>query len=150
MPACGCRRSARHFSVRNRAMSIGLARRSLAETELRLNKNRDVLAAEVDALSRDLDIAGKGNWRQDCSMHASSRRQPRFSGFGRTSLPLSQGPCSSSSPRPAARPISSEPGRSFQRRLREAAFVPIITPSLAQLKTVLREHERRQAIVETA
>ena len=30
-----------------------------------------------------------------------------------------------------------EPGRAFARRWREAAFIPVITPSIVQLRTVL-------------
>jgi alkylation response protein AidB-like acyl-CoA dehydrogenase len=131
------------------AMSIGLARRSLAETELRLNKNRDVLAAEVDALSRDLDVAEGQLAAGLLDARFIAVPAPLFrirlrlaaivSGAVQLELAASGGEA-----------YLSEPGRSFQRRLREAAFVPIITPSLVQLKTVLREHERRQAIVETA
>jgi hypothetical protein len=32
-----------------------------------------------------------------------------------------------------------EPGRDFGRRWREAAFIPVMTPSLVQLRTVLRQ-----------
>lgn len=131
------------------AMSIGLAKRSLAETELRLNKNRDVLAADVDALSRDLDIAEGQLAAGLLDARFIAAPAPLFrirlqlaaivSGAVQLELAASGGQA-----------YLSEPGRSFQRRLREAAFVPIITPSLVQLKTMLREHERRQAIVETA
>ena len=34
------------------------------------------------------------------------------------------------------------PGKSFARRWREAAFVPIITPSLVQLKAALLERQK--------
>jgi alkylation response protein AidB-like acyl-CoA dehydrogenase len=39
----------------------------------------------------------------------------------------------------------SGPGRGFARRWREAAFIPIVTPSLVQLKTALSEHRRSAA-----
>jgi len=44
----------------------------------------------------------------------------------------------------------SQPGQGFQRRLREVAFIPIITPSLVQLKTALDAYEQPQPISEIA
>ncbi len=131
------------------AMSIGLARRALVETESRLNKNRDVLAAEVDALSRDLNVAedqlvaGLLDERFISAPAPLFRLRLQFAAIVAAAVQLELAAS-------GGQAYLSEPGRSFQRRLREAAFVPIITPSLVQLKTVLREHERRQAIVETA
>jgi len=40
----------------------------------------------------------------------------------------------------------SGPGEGFQRRQREAAFLPIITPSIVQLKLSLQIHEQPAAI----
>lgn len=131
------------------AMSIGLARRALAETEAKLNKNRDVLAAEVDALSRDLDIAevqltaGLHDARFVAAPAPLFRLRLQFAAIVAAAVQLELAAS-------GGQAYLSEPGRAFQRRLREAAFVPIITPSLVQLKTVLREHERRQASIETA
>jgi hypothetical protein len=44
----------------------------------------------------------------------------------------------------------SQPGEGFQRRLREVAFIPIITPSVVQLKTALDLQQQPQAISEIA
>jgi hypothetical protein len=44
----------------------------------------------------------------------------------------------------------SKPGQGFQRRLREVAFIPLITPSLVQLKTVLQAQQVKQKISEVA
>jgi hypothetical protein len=43
-----------------------------------------------------------------------------------------------------------QPGESFQRRLREVAFIPIITPSLVQLKTALVARQQPQLISDIA
>lgn len=40
----------------------------------------------------------------------------------------------------------SVPGEGFQRRHREAAFLPIITPSLVQLKLALQVYEQPVAV----
>jgi hypothetical protein len=40
----------------------------------------------------------------------------------------------------------SKVGRGFARRWREAAFMPIITPSLVQLKTSLAEYEKESPV----
>lgn len=44
----------------------------------------------------------------------------------------------------------SKPGAGFQRRLREVAFVPIVTPSLVQLKFALHAHAQVQRVSEVA
>jgi hypothetical protein len=43
-----------------------------------------------------------------------------------------------------------QPGEGFQRRLREVAFIPIITPSLVQLKSALDARQQPQLISEIA
>jgi hypothetical protein len=35
--------------------------------------------------------------------------------------------------------------RGFERRWREAAFIPLVTPSLVQLKSQLAQHRRSEA-----
>ena len=44
----------------------------------------------------------------------------------------------------------SVPGKGIQRRLREVAFIPLVTPSLVQLKTALVAQSQRTAIKEPA
>ena len=44
----------------------------------------------------------------------------------------------------------SVPGEGYQRRLRESAFIPVITPSLVQLKAAIEAHEQRPATREIA
>ena len=44
----------------------------------------------------------------------------------------------------------SQPGEGFQRRLRESAFIPVVTPSLVQLKLPLRVQELPAAVGATA
>ena len=51
---------------------------------------------------------------------------------------------------PAAGRISPSPVKAFQRRLREVAFIPIITPSLVQLKTALDARQQPQPASEIA
>ena len=40
----------------------------------------------------------------------------------------------------------SKPGRDIQRRLREVAFIPLVTPSLVQLKSALHANAQTQHV----
>jgi alkylation response protein AidB-like acyl-CoA dehydrogenase len=131
------------------AMAIGLARRSLSETDVRLKAARGVLTADVDALRDELASCearlGTGllDRRFVAAPAALFRLRIRLAEIVAAAIQLEL--CAS-----GGSAYLSEPGKAFQRRLREAAFIPIITPSLVQLKTALHAHEPHQPVAEPA
>lgn len=131
------------------AMAIGLARRSLAETKGKLNAVRDVLMTPVGALAADLAIAEAqlmtGLLSDQFAEGPASlfRLRIRLAEIATEAVQLE---LSAS----GGKAYLSEPGKGFQRRLREVAFIPIITPSLVQLKTALALHGQPKIFSEIA
>lgn len=130
-------------------MSIGLARRALKETASRLAKGRSILHAPLDTLAADL--------RTQVRLLADGLRSGRFveqaaslfqirialadiaAGAVQLELQASGG---------AAYLL--KPGEATQRRLREVAFIPLITPSLVQLKSALHAQAEARVASEVA
>jgi alkylation response protein AidB-like acyl-CoA dehydrogenase len=131
------------------ALAIGLARRSIAETTGRLKAGRDILRSPVEALANDLEIAEAQ--LQDGLPSAGFERSParlfqlriRLAEIAAEAVQLE---LSAS----GGKAYLSQPGEGVQRRLREVAFIPIITPSVVQLKTALDLQQQPQAISEIA
>lgn len=123
-------------------MSIGLAQRALDEASDAAGAGRGVLAEPIEALRHRLDRAGS-------RLFAGLRAR----GFERDAAPLFElrieladivdEAVALELQAAGGRAYLAGPGRDFARRWREAAFIPIITPSLVQLKTVLAQ--RREA-----
>lgn len=119
-------------------MSIGLARRSLEEAFSAAGIGRGVLAEPLNALQARLDRAETALLAGVRSRKFETNAVPLFElrielaeiAAEAVSLELQAA---------GGRAYLTEPGRGFARRWREAAFVPIITPSLVQLKTVLAQ-----------
>lgn len=131
------------------AMSIGLARRALEEATGRLHQGRDILSEPVTAQIAALNdseaqlragLRGARFLEQPASLF---RLRIRLAEIVAEAIQLE---LSAS----GGRAYLTASGEGFQRRLREAAFVPIITPSLVQLKLALALHAQPQAISETA
>ncbi len=125
------------------AMSSGLARRSLAEAGGRLDRDRDVLARPVTELAAALRAA-EAALRDGLSGHRFVahpaqlfRLRIRLAEIAAEALQLELSAA-------GGRAYLSGPGAGFQRRQREAAFLPIITPSIVQLKLSLQIHEQPQ------
>jgi alkylation response protein AidB-like acyl-CoA dehydrogenase len=127
------------------AMSIGVARRSLAETRSALKSGRDILASPLEALSTELllieaklgaDLSGLKFVEQPAELF---RLRIRLSDIVAQAVQLEL--CSA-----GGKAYLSQPGEGFQRRLRESAFIPVVTPSLVQLKAALAVHEQPAAI----
>ena len=125
-------------------MSIGLARRALDEASANVGAGRSVLQEPIVALTRMLaEQERQLNW----GLKAAS--------FQRSAAPLFQ--IRIALAEIAAEAVALElqasggraylavPGRAFARRWREVAFLPVITPSLVQLKTVLAAREENAA-----
>ncbi|MDP2354718.1 MAG: acyl-CoA dehydrogenase family protein [Beijerinckiaceae bacterium] len=120
-------------------MSIGLARRALNEALAAVGAGRSVLSPEIDALSQRLATETK-------RLHSGvsqSKFQADPAALFRIRIALADivseavelelqaggGAC-----------YLSQPGEHFARRWREAAFIPVVTPSLVQLKAALAAH----------
>lgn len=117
-------------------MSIGLARRALAEATAALGAGRGALAAPIAELSAALS-------EQERSLHAGLRSdlfRMKPGALFQIRIALAdivaqavglelQGA--------GGRAYLAAPGAEFGRRWREAAFIPIVTPTLVQLKAAL-------------
>ena len=127
------------------AMSSGLARRALNEATARLNRERDVLTEPLVVLTAELGTVETG-------LHEglrSGRFVERPAHLFRLRIRLAEIAAEALQLELYAsggRAYLSGPGEGFQRRQREAAFLPIITPSLVQLKLALQVHEQPAAI----
>lgn len=127
------------------AMSSGLAHRALNEATARLNRERDVLTeplatlgaqlAAIEAALREGLLSGRFVERPAQLFRLRIRLAEIAAEALQLELYASGG-----------RAYLSGPGEGFQRRQREAAFLPIITPSLVQLKLALQVHEQPAAI----
>jgi alkylation response protein AidB-like acyl-CoA dehydrogenase len=131
------------------AMAIGLARRSISETTSRLKNGRDILREPSEALTNALVIAEaqlqEGLRGTSFERSAEKLFELRI-GFAEIAAKAVQLELSAA----GGRAYLTQPGEGFQRRLREAAFIPIITPSLVQLKTALVARQQSQLISDIA
>ncbi len=131
------------------ALSIGLARRALAEAVAKVSGDRDILSEPVVTLAAELaaaeaalsdGLSGIRFIEQPASLFRLRIRLAEIA-VQAVQLELSAS---------GGRVYLSEPGAGFQRRLREAAFIPVVTPSLVQLKLALRIQELPAAVGATA
>ena len=127
------------------AMSSGLARRALNEATARLSRERDVLTEPLATLGAQLatvEAALREGLRSGRFVERPAqlfRLRIRLAEIAAEALQLELYAS-------GGRAYLSGPGEGFQRRQREAAFLPIITPSLVQLKLALQVHEQPAAI----
>lgn len=125
-------------------MSIGLARRALKEATIKLGKTRGILHEPVERLSATLRAQARlladGLRSERFVEHAAGLFEIRIAlaDIAAEALQLELQACGGAA-------YLSKPGRATQRRLREGAFIPLITPSLVQLKSAL--HAQAQAHV---
>lgn len=117
-------------------MSIGVARSSLAEAAAALGSGRHVLQPEIEALATRLEASTRALY--DGLDEGVFRTRPAdlfririalceaATEAVQLELQASGGKC-----------YLVAPGEGFARRWREAAFLPIITPSIVQLKNAL-------------
>lgn len=118
-------------------MSIGLARRSLAEAQRHLDNRRSVLEDEWARVS-DLLASTEAQLKQGL-------REGRFVGqpaaMFKVRIALAEAVAEAIQlelQTSGGKAYLQAHGEGFARRLRESAFVPVITPSLVQLKTELQ------------
>lgn len=131
------------------AMSIGLARRALAETTSKLNTGRDVLAGPAEKLTAELATA-ETQLQEDLPGTLFVEQPARLFRLRIHLAEIAAQAIQLELSASGGKAYLSQPGKGFQRRLRESAFIPIITPSLVQLKTALDAHERPSAVSEIA
>lgn len=126
-------------------MSIGLARSALVETEAKLRYGRDVLGDAFAAAQAELaDLQARlargllaGEFETEASL--LFRLRIRLAEIVAEAVQLEL--CAS-----GGAAYLSKPGEGIQRRLRESAFIPVVTPSLVQLKTALAAERRAPAV----
>jgi len=122
-------------------MSIGLARSLIAQTRGRLKGGRDVLSEPLDVLASELAqiearlCKGIAGALFETEPWLLFRLRIRLAEIVAEAVQLEL--CAS-----GGAAYLSAPGEGFQRRLRESAFIPVVTPSLVQLKTALAAHTR--------
>jgi alkylation response protein AidB-like acyl-CoA dehydrogenase len=120
-------------------MSIGLARRSLREARNATGSGRNVLNQTIADISNTLDQQQRALFeglRSDL-FHTNAAALFRIRIALANIVAEAVGLELQAS---GGRAYLSGPGRGFARRWREAAFIPIITPSIVQLKTALARH----------
>jgi alkylation response protein AidB-like acyl-CoA dehydrogenase len=125
-------------------MSIGLARRSLGEALKTAGAGRGVLSEPLHELSSRLAQAESrlfaGVRARDFEADAAPLFEIRIAladiAAEAVSLELHAA---------GGKAYLREPGRQVARRWREVAFIPLITPSLVQLKTALQQQRRSAA-----
>ncbi|UXN05021.1 acyl-CoA dehydrogenase family protein [Bartonella sp. HY406] len=119
------------------AMSLGLARRILDEAQHNQGAGRNVLNAEIDTLTSDLvsltNELQQGLIEQQfiSDIAALFRIRIRLADLVTKAIWLELQTL-------GGKAYLQKTGSDFARRLREAAFIPIITPSITQLKAVLQ------------
>jgi alkylation response protein AidB-like acyl-CoA dehydrogenase len=125
-------------------MSIGLARRALHEAETATGAGRSVLDEPIAELqqrcTQQEQALFHGLRAGSFQANAAALFQIRIAladiAAEAVALELQAS---------GGRAYLTGPGRGFARRWREAAFLPVITPSLVQLKTVLATRQRSAA-----
>ena len=117
-------------------MSIGLARRSLAEVANHLGSSHTVLREELEVLRTSLEQAVNDLKKGLLSGRFGTEPVPLF----RLRIALAEIAASAVQLELQAsggKAYLTAHGSGFARRWRESAFVPIVTPSLVQLRTEL-------------
>lgn len=130
-------------------MSIGLARRALSEADSLTGHDRGVLAAPIERFGTELAVLEEQLLsRLDGPFFVEQpvalfQLRIRLAEIVNQSVQLELGAT-------GGKAYLSVPGEGYQRRLRESAFIPVVTPSLVQLETVVEAHRWRVAEREPA
>ena len=120
-------------------LALGLARRSLAEARSLLQAGRSVLESEWQQLYDELQSLQRGLYQGLGTGSFGAAPVALFKlriGLARVAAEAVQLELQAS----GGRAYLQAHGAGFARRLRESAFVPIVTPSLVQLRAELRKH----------
>jgi alkylation response protein AidB-like acyl-CoA dehydrogenase len=125
-------------------LSIGLARRSLTEAARAAESTRGILGSEIETAAHALEgasarlVAGisEGVFRVQPSLLFELRIELAEITRSAINLELQAS---------GGRGYLRDAGLGFERRWREAAFIPIVTPSLIQLRSQLAQRTRSEA-----
>ncbi|KRW62909.1 acyl-CoA dehydrogenase family protein [Pseudomonas sp. TTU2014-080ASC] len=120
------------------AMALGLAQRSVAEIEAHLGGSRSVLQKELDELRSDLRVIEKTLNEGLCGQAFVGQPKRLFElriALAKLTSDAVQLELQASGGRAYLQPY----GAGFARRWRESAFIPVITPSLVQLRAELEK-----------
>ncbi|WP_322085214.1 acyl-CoA dehydrogenase family protein [Burkholderia sp. BCC1999] len=122
-------------------LSIGLARRALAEARHAAETTRGILGPEVDTCAAELSAAcallSSGIADGSLRMHPNRLFELRI-----TLATLVASAVNLELEASGGRGYLRDAGLGFDRRWREAAFIPIVTPSVVQLKAQLAAQTR--------
>jgi alkylation response protein AidB-like acyl-CoA dehydrogenase len=137
------------FLALQMGMSFGLARKSLSETYQNCKTGRQLLYAQASALAESL--SGIEETLFEGLQSDLFHRDPQHLFKLRIALAeiVAQANMLELHARGGSAYLSTQ-GRGFARRMREAAFIPIITPSLIQLKLSLAQQKKdvRRALLD--
>lgn len=120
------------------AMAIGVARRSLSEAGKCRGAGREILGPSIDQVAEALAeietgiLAGLRNQSFAVDIERLFELRIGLADLAQQAVSLelqAGGGCN----------FLQEPGRAFARRWREVAFIPLITPSIVQLRAALAE-----------
>lgn len=120
-------------------LALGLARRSLVEAKARLDAGRSVLDGEWQVLDGELARLQHALYEGLRHGHFAAGPVPLFKiriGLAQLAAEAVQLELQAS----GGKAYLQAHGSGFARRLRESAFVPVVTPSLVQLRSELRKH----------
>jgi len=120
-------------------MSIGLARRALDEARAGCGAGRNVLRAPIEAVAAALQHA-TGELRAGLRQGSYVAQAAPLFALRIRLAEIAQEAAGYELQAAGGRAYLAAPGAGFQRRWREAAFLPVITPSLVQLKAALAAH----------
>jgi len=121
-------------------MSIGLARRAIYEAKSSSGAGRGALSATLGTVSTSLNDQKRA--LVEGVRDGVFRTAP--ADLFRIRIALAEIVASTVSQATGGRAYVSPSGQGFARRWREAAFIPIVTPSIVQLRTVLDAQATRQ------
>lgn len=122
-------------------LSIGLARRALAEAQRAAGTTRGILAPEVESCAAEL-AAACARLSSGIADHSLGAQPNRLFELRITLAALVTRAMNLELEASGGRGYLRNAGLGFNRRWREAAFIPIVTPSVVQLKAQLAAHTR--------
>jgi len=117
-------------------LSIGLARRSLAEAARFVAKGRGAIAGTIAGVRDRLNHA-EAQLAAGLRQHSFERDAPRLFELRIEFAAIVADAVGLELQATGGKAYLCGPGRDFARRWREAAFIPLVTPSLTQMQTAL-------------
>ncbi|MDH2924920.1 alkylation response protein AidB-like acyl-CoA dehydrogenase [Nicoletella semolina] len=122
------------------AMAFGLAKRSLAEVEQSLSGNRSILEKEWQAQSEQLQKLRQSLQTGLAQIDYFVQQPQALFQIRNDIIEVASQSVLLELQASGGRGYLKKGGSNFIRRWREAAFLPVVTPSVVQLKTILQQH----------